>query len=567
MARAVGFDVGAAALKTVVLDGNAKRWRVASATVDEVTAGDTVAIGRLMHERLKEAKAPRDKVAAALPAHRCIFRNVHLPFTGEEEIKQTIKFEAESAIPYWNMDDCVVDSTMVAAGEDHSEAFLVVAPKDQVNRTLEVCEKGGVDPAIVDVDGAALFNAAVATGAIPEEGVTLLLHVGARHTLFVFADVEKILAMRAVPAGLFASDPNAAPDEPTPDQESEEETEEAQEEEDGLTDSVEAWLPYEDLVPTLSRELSRSLAGYTGPVGVERVLVSGGGLDTPGLIDAITVVSGLEVTPLDLLAGVEHDLDPGEAESVGGLIGPAMGAALRMIDVDATGLDLRQEELRYTRRYDALKTPMAACLTALAVWLTLESLVTGLAAFQDGRGVTESLRRLTVYAEDVVDRSGLLVDGGWRGMTHIERELGGQLELAREQLGEGEIRQPMSALEAQELVMGVFQTIVGTRAVETNEEQKFVLDKISLESRSSRTRGKGQYVEVTVNATIFHAKGVPHARALYYDLLDGLEGVDWCTFKRNSAKTEDVESGPPGLIIEGLKLEVMVPGPAAPEAA
>ena len=563
MARAVGFDVGAAALKTVVLDGHAKRWRVASATVDEVTAGDTEAIGRLMHDRMKEAKAPRDKVAAALPAHRCVFRNVHLPFTGEEQVAQTIKFEAESAIPYWNMDDCIVASTMVSAGEDHSEVFLVVAPKDQVSRTLDVCEKGGVDPAVVDVDGAALFNAAVATGAIPEEGVTLLLHVGARHSLLVFADGDKILSMRAVPAGLFASDPQAV----EPDLEAE--AEEGEESEETAPPApVEAWLPYEDLVPTLSRELSRSLVGYTGEAAVERVLVSGGGLDTPGLIDALHEASGLEVVPLDLLGGVEHDLDPGEAESVGGLIGPAMGAALRMLEIDATGLDLRQEELRYTRRYDALKTPMAACLTAVAVWLTLESLVTGLAAFQAGRGVTESLRRLAVRAEQVVERSGLLIpDGGWRGMTHIERELGGQLELAREQLGEGEIRQPMSALEAQELVMGVFQEAVGTKAVETREEQKFVLDKISLDSRSSRSKDKGQYVEVTVNATIFHAKGVPHAQALYYDLLEALEGVDWCTFNRRSAKTDDLKTGPPGLVIEGLKLEVRVPGTTTPEAA
>ena len=115
--------------------------------------------------------------------------------------------------------------------------------------------------------------------------------------------------------------------------------------------------------------------------------------------------------------------------------------------------------------------------------------------------------------------------------------------------------------------MGVFQEAVGTKAVETREEQKFVLDKISLDSRSSRSKDKGQYVEVTVNATIFHAKGVPHAQALYYDLLEALEGVDWCTFNRRSAKTDDLKTGPPGLVIEGLKLEVRVPGTTTPEAA
>ena len=123
-------------------------------------------------------------------------------------------------------------------------------------------------------------------------------------------DGDKILSMRAVPAGLFASDPEAV----EPDLEAEAE-EGAESEETAPPAPVEAWLPYEDLVPTLSRELSRSLVGYTGEAAVERVLVSGGGLDTPGLIDALHEASGLEVVPLDLLGGVEHDLDPGEAET------------------------------------------------------------------------------------------------------------------------------------------------------------------------------------------------------------------------------------------------------------
>src|SRR5206468_3445422 len=112
--RVVGIELEPRAFRLVLLDGAGKRWRVAGLaceTLPSAAEGEEpqAALAAAVENAFRRLKAPRDPVVATFPSSECVFRNLLLPFKGEEPIRKVLKFESEGHLHHWNIDEIVVD--------------------------------------------------------------------------------------------------------------------------------------------------------------------------------------------------------------------------------------------------------------------------------------------------------------------------------------------------------------------------------------------------------------------------------------------------------------------------
>ena len=116
------------------------------------------------------------------------------------------------------------------------------------------------------------------------------------------------------------------------------------------------------LLDRLGKEFVRFLASVRGLGPIEEVWLTGGGSLLPGIDLVIEEAFGMAPKQLDVLAGLAHSLSPEEAKVLGPKIATAVGLALKWLG-GTPGVELRQEDLVFTRRFDRIKFPLAiACM-------------------------------------------------------------------------------------------------------------------------------------------------------------------------------------------------------------
>lgn len=116
------------------------------------------------------------------------------------------------------------------------------------------------------------------------------------------------------------------------------------------------------LLDRLGKEFVRFLASVRNLGPIEAVFVTGGGSVLPGIDLVIEEAFGKKPEPLDVLAGLSHSLSEEEAKVLGPKIATALGLALKWLG-GVPGVEFRQEDLAFTRRFDRIKFPLAiACM-------------------------------------------------------------------------------------------------------------------------------------------------------------------------------------------------------------
>jgi type IV pilus assembly protein PilM len=88
-----------------------------------------------------------------------IIKRVSLPDMSEEELSESIKFEAEQYIPF-DIDDVNLDFQILGPKEEpgQMDVMLVAVKKDIINEYLSVVKEAGFNCQIVDVNSFALEN-------------------------------------------------------------------------------------------------------------------------------------------------------------------------------------------------------------------------------------------------------------------------------------------------------------------------------------------------------------------------------------------------------------------------
>jgi type IV pilus assembly protein PilM len=207
----VGLDIGSSAVKAVELRPSGKGGFRIAAIASEPLPQDSIVDGAIIDggavadalKRLFSQKGFRAReVVASLSGNAVIVKKITLPVMTEQELADSIHWEAEQYIPF-DIQDVNLDYQMMSGGADDRggmDVLLVAAKKDKIAEYTNVIAAAGRQPVVVDVDAFALQNAYEANYGIPA-GVTVLLNAGASAININIVDSGQSLFTRDVSLG------------------------------------------------------------------------------------------------------------------------------------------------------------------------------------------------------------------------------------------------------------------------------------------------------------------------------------------------------------------------------
>jgi type IV pilus assembly protein PilM len=181
----IGLDIGSKHIKVVQLNEVSDGYqleRIGIATLQpELIVDGSILDSLRVVEAIKELIANsdirvKDTVLSVSGHSSVITKRITLPQMTDEELDESIKFEAEQYIPF-DIEDVDVDFQILGrrAEEGQMDVLVIAVKKDKINEYVTVVKDAGLKPVIVDVDVFALENVYETNyEIIPEENIALV---------------------------------------------------------------------------------------------------------------------------------------------------------------------------------------------------------------------------------------------------------------------------------------------------------------------------------------------------------------------------------------------------------
>jgi type IV pilus assembly protein PilM len=183
----IALDIGSTFIKLVQLKGSNKNYQLVKFGMiplppEVIVEGAVMDAGRVVEaikELLSSQKIKTKEVVISVSGSSVIIKRVSVADMTDEELTESIKWEAEQYIPF-SIDDVNVDFQKLGAGATAGQAdvLLVAVKKDKINDYVNLVKEAGLEPVVMDVDAFALANMYELNYAL-EEGTTALLNIGA----------------------------------------------------------------------------------------------------------------------------------------------------------------------------------------------------------------------------------------------------------------------------------------------------------------------------------------------------------------------------------------------------
>ncbi|MEN8149789.1 MAG: pilus assembly protein PilM [Planctomycetota bacterium] len=388
MAKAIGLDIGSRTIKLVEIDGSPKKFRVSRFLREEIPEDAEGAEGEGLSEALgrilKEGRGQRETTITAMSAGSTVIREIMVPFLEKDQIKKVLKFEAEAHLHNYAIEDVVVDHIKVGEVKDQSRLLIFAAPKDRLRERLAAMNANGLDPMFMNLDLAALFNAAQASGTFEEHPNCVILDIGATTTNLLFIQDGRLKSLRSLRSGSesvargvardLAGDPaRTAPKADAPLEPLTLDEDETPEPETTPDPAVHALTVQrqDDFITRVYRETTRSLASYSADSEVSTIFVTGGACLARGTLERLRKRFGMPVMPIEFVKDGNHELGRANLEEFNAQGAVALGLALQGIGAEGIHLEFRRDDMRYTRKFDLIKVALAStvCLVFILLFL------------------------------------------------------------------------------------------------------------------------------------------------------------------------------------------------------
>jgi len=183
----IALDIGSNFIKLVQLKGSNRNYQLVKFGMiplppEVIVEGAVMDAGRVVEaikELLSAQKVTTKEVVISVSGSSVIIKRVSVADMTDEELAESIKWEAEQYIPF-SIDDVNVDFQKLGAGiaEGQADVLLVAVKKDKINDYVNLVKEAGLDPVVMDVDAFALANMYELNYDV-ETGITALLNIGA----------------------------------------------------------------------------------------------------------------------------------------------------------------------------------------------------------------------------------------------------------------------------------------------------------------------------------------------------------------------------------------------------
>ncbi len=342
--RVLGLDIGSSSIKLVEMEASKTSTKLLSFAVaptppSTISGGeilDVNAVSAIITTLLGTLKSKRKVAAAGIWGNSVIVKKISLPSMDINLLNEQVRWEAEQYIPY-DLQEINLEYHTLKTRTGTSETMdvlLVAARKDLIMGYLEAIELAGVQCSILDVSSFALANCfTVNNGELPGE-IIAVFDIGSGNTNFVVINNGDVVFARDIPTG-GANYTN----------EIQRHLNITSEEAEGLKidASMNRPVPQEvtDIVANIHEvvceELTKSIDFYntTSPEHpVQRIFVTGGASQTPGLKEAISAATQITVEIFNPLMGIQLDRDDFSHEyvaQIAPLVAVAIGLGLREV--------------------------------------------------------------------------------------------------------------------------------------------------------------------------------------------------------------------------------------------
>lgn len=317
----VGIDIGLSSIKIAVLSKSQDTARLISlghipspvpGIISEAEL-DLEAVSSAIKKLYEEVNPPIRDVSVALPESKIFTRVIYdLPYLSDDELAQAIRYAAEEFVPMpmkdVNLYYQVIFRSPKKEPNSRTVVFVVASPKNLIDKYLKVLQAANLRVIAIETEVIASARALVTFNSFSP--TTLIIQLGASNTDFAVISEGLILLTRSIATGgntlnrLIAQNFNFEGVQ----------AEEYKKVYGILEDQLEGKLfrtlkPVIDVIVAEAKRviLAHEMQNKQRPV--KRVVLTGGGARTPGLVRYFAGFLGLEVAEADPWSAVE--IEPG----------------------------------------------------------------------------------------------------------------------------------------------------------------------------------------------------------------------------------------------------------------
>ncbi len=190
----IGIDIGSSSIKVIQLTDSEGRYTLnkfglnvlAPEIIVDGTVMDSVRCVETLQNLIKEQDISTKDAVISVSGHSVIVKRVTLPQMSEDELAESIKWEAEQYIPFdineVNMDFQILSTFTGADGKQQMNVLLAAVKKDKLSDYTALVIEAGLTPAIVDIDSFAVENMYNINYETNEKETIALVNIGASIT-------------------------------------------------------------------------------------------------------------------------------------------------------------------------------------------------------------------------------------------------------------------------------------------------------------------------------------------------------------------------------------------------
>ncbi len=340
----VGLDIGSKSIKAGEILETKKGMSLARFGMVELSPGlieegnitDPVQVANVIRQLFKAYNIKEQNVAVSIGGYSVIVKKINVQTMSEDQLQETIHFEAEQYIPF-DISDVNIDFQILGEAEgnpNQMNVILVAAKKEMVNNYINLIQLANLNPCIIDIDAFALQNIYELSYGSGGENVALI-DIGASKTSLNILKENTSVFMRDVSLGCgqinqeIASMINCSIEEAEQVKLNNPGDKLTPEHLQGIVSSVVA-----DWCNEIRRALDFFYSTYPDDQ-IKKIILSGGGANIKEFRQLLAEETFAEVEPINPFASIDVDIDKFQASYIKAIAPQAaicMGLALRKVD-------------------------------------------------------------------------------------------------------------------------------------------------------------------------------------------------------------------------------------------
>src|SRR6056297_294919 len=340
----IGLDIGSRAIKAAEVVETKNGWElkkfgsidIEPGAIEEGVIKNPDVLSNAINQLFDLYSFRKKTVAISIGGYSVIVKNINIQKMPEEQLADSLNFEAEQYIPF-DINDVNIDFQLLGDNEQNPNqmsVLLVAAKKDMINDYINLIDSANLNLCIIDIDAFALQNIYEANYGVQSENVALIDIGGSKTSVNILKGNTSVF-LRDVSLGCnqinerIASIANCSMEEAdtirrqdAPDRISPENLKQV------LSSVVNDWCD----------EIVRALDFFksTNPdEEMKQIVLSGGGANINEFRDLLAMQTSTEVSminPFESFSIGNDQLDDAYLQQIAPQAAIAMGLALRRVD-------------------------------------------------------------------------------------------------------------------------------------------------------------------------------------------------------------------------------------------